>query len=353
MLKRVDKLLIGTDIDRDATAGVTGATIPTLVGVTGAEVMADGEIIVLDKNKTVMAAGNTIADHDTIFIAQGTGVTFGYSNIQDTPFVGCRKLQISDPIEGAKVRSYVGRSYAVKDEKDVTLAAVTAPLVQGTEFKLRIVSKDIKEHPGQFTQTYRFVLGATLTTNALFTGLAAAVNGDSGRRVTATAGATLLLTGLEQPECCTGLTDIDKFRMTDFDVFLTYVDSDGNDVAVTGAAQTLTTALEYGSGNWEQIRDLEKYMIGHMGNTNKTHFPVLEKDFDTVVDSFYDMIVIEHDKSYLAPNNQGVEQTPITTVLAIATATTGINAGNQTATILSVLNPWMASCPGAFANVTV
>jgi len=349
MLKRVDKLLIGTDIDRDGTL-VAGVAIPAIVEDGGFEA---GEILVFDKNKVILAAGATISDTDTIYIGQGTDVTFDYTNLQGTAVTGARKIIFSDPIQGSKVRSFVGRSYTVKAEKVVTLAAVTAPLVQGTEFKLRFVYKDVKEHPGQFTQTYRFPLGSTLTTTALFNGLRAAMNADSGRRVDGTGGATLILTGKEQPECCTALTDIDKFRMTDFDVFLTYVDSEGNDVAVTGAAQTLTTALEYGSGNWEQIRDLEKYMIGHMGNTNKTHFPILQRSFDTVVDSFYDLIVIEHDKTYLAPNNQGVEQTPISTVLAIATATTGINAGTQTGIILGKLNSWMASCPGAFDTVSV
>ena len=349
MLKRVDKLLIGKDIDRDAQV-IAGAKITDLVATTG---MADGEVVILDKNKVVLTAGDTIVDTDTIYICQGTGVTFDYTNIQGTEVPGVRKLIFSDPIEGAKVRSYVGREFEVKAEKVVTLAAVTAPLIQGTEFKLRIISKDIKEHPGQFAQNYRFVLGATLTTTALFNGLRAAIATDSGRRITATGAATLILTGREQPECCTATSDIDKFRMTDFDVFLNYVDSDGNDIAVTGAAQTLTTALDYGSGNWEQLRDLEKYMIGHMGNTNKTHFPVLEKAFDTTVDSYYDLIVIEHDKSYLAPNNQGVEQTPISTVLAMATAVTGVNANNQIVSVLAQLNPWMASCPGAFSAIAV
>ena len=349
MLKRVDKLLIGTDIDRDSSL-VGGVGIKTIVEDGGFEA---GEVLVFDKNKVILTAGDTVSDTDTIYIGQGTSVTFDYTNIQGTEVTGARKIIFSDAIQGSKVRSFVGRSFAVKAEKVVTLAAVTAPLVEGTEFKIRFVYKDIKEHPGQFTQTYRFVLGATLTTTALFNGLRTAITADSGRRITATGGATLILTGKEQPECCTALTDIDKFRMTDFDVFLTYIDSEGLDTAVTGAAQTLTTPLEYGSGNWEQIRDIEKYMIGHMGNTNKTHFPVLQAAFSTAVDSYYDLIVIEHDKTYLAPNNQGVEQTPISTVLALATAVNGTNANNQSATILSKLNPWMASLPGAFNNVTV
>jgi len=350
MLKRVDKILIGTDIDREA-ALVGGYSIHDIIAHANVDI---GEIIILDRNKSVIPAGATIANTDIIYIAQVTAETFTYTDRVGTAFAGSKRLRFSDPIEGAKVRSYRAEPFVVKAEKVVTLAAVTAPLVAGTEFVLRLVYKDIKEHPGQFTQTYRFTLVAgALTTTDLFNGLRTALNGHSGRRVDGTGAATLILTGREIPECCTGLTDIDKFNMVDFTVYLNYVDADGNWQAVTGAAQTLTTPLAYGSGNWEQIRDIEKAQMAHLGITNLTHFPVVSPAMSTVVDSYYDMIVIEHDKTYLAPNNQGVEQTPITTVIALATAVTGINAGTQAGLIVGALNTWMASTPGAFAAVAI
>jgi hypothetical protein len=65
------------------------------------------------------------------------------------------------------------------------------------------------------------------------------------------------------------------------------------------------------------------------------------------------MIVIEHDKSYLSPDNSYVKETALTTVIALGTATNGVNAGTQKADIVAVLNPWMASLPLSFANVTI
>ena len=50
MINRTDKVLIGKDITRDAQV-VAGATIVTISASTG---LADGEIVVLDKNKTVL-----------------------------------------------------------------------------------------------------------------------------------------------------------------------------------------------------------------------------------------------------------------------------------------------------------
>jgi hypothetical protein len=85
--------------------------------------------------------------------------------------------------------------------------------------------------------------------------------------------------------------------------------------------------------------------------TNEIHFPVKAPVQDTVVDAYYDLIVIEHDKSYLSPDNQYVKQAPLTTVIALATASTGINANDQALNILDRLNPWMESL--GFDSVTV
>jgi hypothetical protein len=222
--------------------------------------------------------------------------------------------------------------------------------VVGTEYIVRIIYKDIKEHPGQFTQTYRYVSTATLDTFG--TAIAAKINAHSGRRVQATYTTgtdALLLTAKEIPECCTALTDIDEFSMVDFVVTFQYVNASGNWTTWPTTSTTLAyTATTPGSGNWEQIRDLEKASFANLGNTNKTHFPVISKEWETVVDETYDMIVIEHDQPYRAPNNQGYETAPASTTIVVPYTATS----NQMDSILSQLNPWMASCPGAFGNVS-
>jgi len=250
------------------------------------------------------------------------------------------------------VVSYVGRAYAAKAEitAAVTLTGMTA--VAGTEYIVRIVYKDIKEHPGQFTQTYRLIpTAAEVADVAHFVdALVAKINAHTGRRVQATDDATgLTLTGREIPAGATALTDIDKFSMVDFDVYFLYVNSTGNWVTMASTSTTVTyTAATYGSGNWEQVRDLEKAAKAYLGNTNKTHFPILEKAWETVVDETYDTIVIEHNNPYLAPNNQGYETARAATEIMIPYTATA----NQMASVLTQLNPWMASCPGAFANVS-
>jgi len=352
MINRVTSLLIGKDISRDAQV-VAGAQIDTITKSTG---LANGEIVVLDKDKKVLAAGATIADSDTIFIVQSTADTFDYTNKAGTAVTGNRKIKMSGPIVGAKVKGFKGEAYSAKSEQTASVDLTGLTPVVGTEYMVRIVYKDLNEHPARFTQTYRHVAeSATLDTfGAAFV---AKINAHAGRRVTATYTTgtdVILLTAREIPQCCSALTDIDKFSMVEFDCFFNYVSTAtatyGNWVTIPSTSTTITyVTASYGSGNWEQIRDLEKSTQADRGVTNTIHFPVIEPGKDTVVDATYNMIVIEHDVPYQSPDNQYVKQAPQTTALAFVVP----SSGTQQTSVLAQLNPWLASCPGAFENVSL
>ena len=344
MLQRTSRILIGKDIDRDAQV-VGGATLATITLSTG---LADGEIVVLDKTKKVLNVGDTIAESDIIYVCQGTGDTFSYTNEAGTTVTGARKILISDPIEGAKVKKFVGKTFVAKTERTASVDFTGLTPAVGTEYLVRIIYKDVNEHPGQFTQTYRYV-STTATLDTWGAALEAVVNAHSGRRVLAsyTAGTDVfLLTGLPKPECTTGLTDIDEFSMVDFDVRFLYVDTSGNWQTISSTSTTVTYAgPTFGSGNWEQVRDLEKEQLGYSGVTNRTKFPVILPTVSTVKSATYNLIVIESDKTYLSPDNQYVKQAPLTTIVALPIGAL------QTTNVLGCLNAWVASCPGAFSAV--
>ena len=340
MEKRVPSLLIGKDIAR--TAGVTSAT--TFAGL--ASNLADGEVVVVDKHKVPLAAGSTIADSDGIYILQGSSETFDYTPESGSAVTGARKVISSALIEGAKVISFKGESFAAfSQQSDAWDMSSLTPVVD-TVYLIRLVYKDINEHPGRYTQTYRYTAQSGDAAADVATGLAAAINTHSGARVTATvATSTLTITGKPIPESTTSVDDIDKFSIVEFDSYFNYVDSNNDWASATGTKTT--TVASYGSGNWEQVRDLEKVVRGYRGFTNQTTFPILGDIFDTVKSETYDLIVIESYVHYDAPNNQGIEYAPHTTMIALP------DGASQTADVLGVLNPWMASCPGAFTNISL
>ena len=346
MINRVTSLLIGKDISRDAQV-VTGAQLDTITKSTG---LASGELVVLDKNKTVLAEGATLSDSDTIYIVQSTGDTFDYTNKAGTAITGNRRIKMSGPIVGSTVKKYEAQAYSAKSEQSSVVDFTGLTPVVGTEYIIRIVYKDVNEHPGQFTQTYRMV-ATSATLDTWGTALAAKVNAHAGRRVNATyttSDDTFTLEGREVPQSTVALTDIDKFSMVEFDVYFNYVASSGWTTIASTVTTVTDTAASYGSGNWEQIRDLEKEMQPGRGITNVIQHPVIEPTKDAVVDSTYHMIVIEHENPYQSPDNQYVKYAPQSTVIANVVPSTG----TQLNSLLLQLNPWMASCPKAFANIS-
>jgi len=348
MINRVTSLLIGKDISRDAQV-VAGAQIDTITLSTG---LASGEIVVLDKEHKVLAAGATIADSSTIFIVQSTAETFDYTNVAGTAVTGNRRIKMSGPIVGAKVKNYNAEAYSAKSEQTATIDFTGLTPVVGTEYLIRIRYRDIVEHPGQFTQTYRYV-STTAVLDTWGAAIALKINKHTGRRVNATytdGTDALLLTAREIPECCTTLNDIDKFSMVRFEAYANYVTSSGVWAIIPSTSTTVTyVAANEGSGNWEQIRDIEKDLLGYRGISNKTHFPVILPTYDTVVDATYNMINIEHDVPYQSPDNSYVKETAQSTMLAFVVP----SGGTQQTSVLAQLNPWMASCPKAFDNVSL
>ena len=350
MLNKPFKVLIGKDINWDAHC-VGGLVLMATGGAGYNAHAADGEVLVLNKYKQILTAGDTIGDTDTIYIGQATGVTYDFTGETGVAATGARKFIFSNPIEGSLVTSYLGKAYTALAEQVTTFTCTSLVVTAGIELVLRLVYRDLQEEKGggQFVHSYHYTCVTGETVDSAAIAIAALVNAHVGRRVNATlnAGAdSLILTGRHIASCTTSLDDIDEFKMVEFNAYLNYIDADGYQQETL--ATQATTAAVYGQGTWELVRDLEKVGRGYKGFTNQTTFPILKPAWSTVLDETYDCIVIEHKKSYLAPDNTYTKSTPLKTVIFIPNTV----ANNQMDSILACLNPWMASLPLAFSNVT-
>jgi len=347
----VVKVFIGKDIDR--VVG-NGESFATLLG----NIVA-GEVVVLDKDKSALVGGTpTVSTTDTIYIVQGMSDTYTFVPPSGTASTA-RAIRISDPIKGSNVKTYVGTGYSAKAEKEVTIDFGSVTVAADTEYVVRFVYKDVTEHPGQFTSTYRVTATSGMTGSELSDAFAAAITKHKEARVTASSAAGVLtVTAKPIPDCTTSVEDIDRFSMVDFDVFVTYVDSDGNHRELSDATVSVVQEVDHGNGTWEQVRDLERSYLHLLGVRDVLSFPARFGDPQVVKGAGYDLIMIEHDAPYVAPNNQGAEVTPIATIIAIEidTATGAPDAGlssPQETDLLTVLNSWMASTPKAFASISL
>ena len=346
MINKPYKLFIGKDIDRTAT----------LVAGEGFDVVssdiANGEIVVLDKNMQVLADSDTYADSDKIYIAEGTSRVINYTDEAGNALTA-RHILLSDPIEGKRIRKVAYRPYEAKAEATATISAITQDIVAGTEYVLRIVYGDIEEHPGQFTQTYRYIAKDGDTSTDIFNGIRARIAKHKGTRVIASGTTTLVLTGKPVPEASTSVEGIDPFKMVTFDVFFNYVDNAGHWSEVTVDSDHVVTAAKFGSGNWEQIRDMEKFELGYRGVTNRTQFPVIKPDMRTVNGATYDVLVIEYDTAYRSPDNSYEKETSKQVILALETPESDVSTTAQYYIVQKTLATWLASTPygESFTNV--
>jgi hypothetical protein len=357
MYSRVKKVFVGTDISRTSSVVV----FSYLNGGSSTQTAAAGEIVVLDKNRNVMSAGTTYADSDKIFIAEVTSTALAYANEAGTAITPYKVL-LSDPIDGAYIRSYSGQSYTARTQRTATMGYINQTITTGDEYVLRIIYKDVKEHPGQKTQSYR-VLATDATVATMAAALNTLINADPNGRVTSAVGSSgatsyLTLTGRAIPECTTALTDIDEFRMVDFEVFFYWIDQTASTYKglgpfnkVTMSAATTYAGPIYPKGSWEIVRDAEKAALGQqMGVTNRIWFPVRQPSFRAVLAETYDSIIIEYDVKYRSPDTGYDKMCREAVKIFIPNPASGLN---QSTDVLAVLNPWMASTPGAFGAVSV
>jgi len=341
--KRVNKVLIGKDIARTEELQITDPS-------TTATYIADGEVIVLDKDKNLLSTGDTITDTDTIYIAVGTSDTYDYTLPDGTLVENAKKLDISGPIKANNVVSYKGLnadSAATERQATIDIATATSftPVV-GTEYVIRIVYKDINEHPGQFIQDFRAV-AESATPGDLTDAFVSKINKNKDSRISAENSTDdLVLTGKVIPN--SSADAIDEYQQVDFDVALHEVEEgDWDDVSVT-----YDTNAHPGNGNPKLVRDREKHALAYEGVTNMTQFPVIKPDMKVDMSTWYDAIVIESNVPYVSTSVEYGETSPQTVELYLpdgaAQTSTDPTLGHDAVTV--ALNTWMEST--GFGNIS-
>jgi len=341
-MRRVNNVLIGKDIARTEDLDITA---------TSSQNLAEGEVFVTDEHGSLLSSGSTISDASKIYIGVGTGETYDVTQPDGTEVTGLRKIKWSSPINGRHVKRFnglEGDSSATERKATIDLESASSfSPTEGEEYVIRVVYTDVEVHPGQFAQDFR-VISSDGTTATLVDDFVKRINNTKPSRVTASEDGSddLVITGKAVAD--DNKDAIDEYHQVNFEVFLTSKNFDDVDI-------TYDTQAHPGNGNPLLVRDKEKHAQGYEGITNRTHFPVVKPELDVDVDTWYDTIVIEHMAPYIAADNQYEKTQPLTTEIYIPTGadqtSTAPTSGHDA--VLNVLNPWMASLPGDFNNVSV
>ena len=325
------KILIGKDVAR--TPGLTIATL------------ADGEIAVVKEDMTIMNPGDTIANSEYCYIVQGV-----FENgVRVAP-------RFSAKIQGLQVEKWEGTSYAAAVQQNVEVGATpggagSINLVNSTEYRLSIIFTYDKVigSERQLVRRFYYTSDATATQQEIAQAFATAINADdvASTLVTATAAVGVGLTwGVSIAAVAQTYKVIDGYEQVTFKVVMDGGFDDGGTTTYNDSVAPATLPI-YGSGTYAHVSDLERAALGYDGVTNLMKFPVPSYPVFAVSGTNYDIYSVMHSDRHATANLNKDGLSPEMTLVAMPVA-----AGDQ-GNFEAEINPWMASCPGNFANVAL
>lgn len=319
------KILIGKDIARTSSVQVTDPA-------TGATYIADGEILILDKNHAPLTAGDDVLDSPKITIVQGRG--------------GVNGLKFSNEIDGSNLISVKGLSYRapavqVAHIGNVGSGSLAIDVQPFQDYKLTITyTHDTDLYAQQANKrVFYYTTNAADTQLTIATAFVNMINAEDFYN----AAASVVNNGANYGIRLTG-------QALDFELGLSKYNQMMFEIQIAGFGTTpvtYTTAPDLGSGDGRQVAELEWFANGFDGVINRVHFPAPTGTQDAVIAETYDIIALEYYDSSETYAVSGVK--PAKSLLYLALP----DGASQTTQVLAQLNPWIASAVRPFNAVSV
>ena len=306
----------------------TGTTVATLI---------EGQIAAVKPDMTLLVAGETIADAPYIYIAQGVGPT--------------GKVRWSSKIQGANVRKWEGTGYdsATQQVTDVGYDGSSGSILlnNSAEYRMTIILRYDKTQGSerQYVRRFNYTSDATATEAEIAADFISQINADSvlKDKITASLQSTGTNRGVRLTADAQTYNVIDGYEQVTFKVVVDGAFIDGGTTPIAD-----TQLPDYGVGTYEHVSDLERAALGMEGINNLMKFPVPSYPVFATSGRTYDMYSIVHDDVHASANLNKDIASPEMTIMALDVGATAIQSAVEEA-----LNPWFASCPGAFATVTL
>ena len=277
-----------------------------------------GDIVVINAETGAVSASNTITTLATAPKAIQLGFVKADGSITKTQVIGRKS------IKNLQYGAYVAKTVA-----SAVINFTSVVPVIGHRYVLRLIYRELYEHPGQFTHSYETI--ATTTAPAdLAIALNKIINASSSARVTsAIAGNIITLTaksvtdngfGTQGKEAITPYSQV-QMRVV---AYTTNPSSQFNSAkdAIVGITITQVES-QPGKGNAYIVRDREQAALGYKGITYRTEWPVIKPELNVDLTATYDTLVIEFDKEYQSPDNQYVKSTDLAAELYVDHTNTG------------------------------
>lgn len=271
----------------DGTAVPAGGSAITTANI------ASGDLAVIGKAMSTLTAGNTVADSDKIFIAQGSADTV-------------KPIKMSAPIIGREITNWAGVSYKPAAREtwaigyDRKLAAGLIEANNSSDYDFKIVLK----YDNNLHTERNLTFSKTITSDSTATQLEIAdkvrdaINNDATLKSLMTAITIGNGTGALGLTAATAwgvevYSDIQTQNATSYFEdrvgFSIYVD----DASGFGTTTTCTQiqSMTYGSGMYQQVYNMENFAFGYEGVTNRRSWPIPTLTY-AAANTFFDSAAI-------------------------------------------------------------
>ena len=306
MIKHVDTVLIGKNCPSTYTT---------------VDALNAGDVALFDETGAIITAATGAAAAKELYIGvaqEKVDVTMPDGSVEQKA-----NIKMSPVIKKGMHINVTANAHVEPVEDKIEIDLTSATIVAGNRYVLRIIYKDIYEHPGQFSHTYE-VFASSTTASDLASAIAAQVNAHKNRRVTATVSAAkVTLTALAKTDN-DGIYSVNPYTTVDMEATL-YVTTPsallGNyPESVPGVTITKTTGNP-GVGYWKQVRDAEIRNMGYQGQVFIGTYPQIRQASAVIEDAQYAVVTVEYDNMYLSNDNQYIKTTPLVTEIYVPATT--------------------------------
>lgn len=399
-------VLVGRSVARTASVQVTDSTASSYI--------ANGEIVILGENDVVVNPGDTIANHKYIRLVQGNGTSepVNFSNrIYGANVVAFSDKAYAAPQEQIYYIGYNGTSGSI-DAINSNRYIARVQFKHDAENWSEQINTDFKEYNSDSSATQQEIAAGFVkqyaknypSTNSDIkvervcdgTFTASAVNWTvaNGSKVVTAAGAHVVVAGdivrIGAPTSTSPVYVVESVSGLNVTLDSPYQGTSGTVLAANFGEMTVITAwgLKYtgkalsfttgrfkylkvafdltiqnwgttaitkdqeasrGNGTYEEVAELEHFAQGFEGwLENRNAVPSTSQPRSKATSgTLYNVVCIRaYDSSDFSPIS-GTKPSPFDVFVFLPVGSA------QTANIKAELNPWMASTPGAFANITI
>jgi len=267
---KVNHFIVGKDIS--ATAGVTLGT------ATASSTVAEGEIVLLDKNMQLLPASPTKDDSSVIYI--GVGLSQTYYNPGQSTYTK-RALRLTPAITNPKKLETATYVAPVLKKQRISLPTTLGNTNTKIDQEFVVWVNYIDPHAvqlsnGLFPQTWRIIPSQnSIASGGTFARqLAALINNDTDARISAIVGTGGTALSLVAKQVTTSdIGSEDEFFQVDFETFFYTADSLGVETIPSGATISTSSETNYGKGSWYEMKNLERASKPYEGVGSKLAWP--------------------------------------------------------------------------------